>query len=156
MTESSAQEADSQTQAVSFEPLSWHIWRAGETPVRTLVFSLLIIAIAVVALVYHGPVMFLIALLLFASALNAYYLPVTYTLDPTGITTDKRILRYTRRWTEFQSFIRTTNGVVVSPFRNWTYLDNFRGLHLLLPSEAEQKQKVLRYLAQHLPEKKKR
>jgi hypothetical protein len=40
----------------------------------------------------------------------------------------------------------------VSPFAAWTYLDNFRGIHLLLPRDPKP---VLDYLAQRLPEKKK-
>lgn len=119
---------------------------------RTLFVTLFIIAVIVIALAYYGPVMGLVALLVLFLALNSYYLPTTYTLDEKGITTDKLLFHYTRGWKEFRSYVRTSGGVVASPFRNWTYLDNFRGIHLLLPRDPKP---VLDYLAQRLPEKKK-
>jgi hypothetical protein len=133
-------------------PLSWRIFRAQETPVRTLLVTLFVIAVIVIAARYYGPVMGFVALLVLFLALNSYYLPTAYTLNEAGITTDKLLFHYTRGWNEFRSYVRTSGGVVVSPFRNWTYLDNFRGIHLLLPRDAKP---VLDYLAQRLPEKKK-
>lgn len=134
------------------QPLSWRIFRAQETPVRTILVTLFVIAVIVIALLYYGPIMGLVALLVLFLALNSYYLPTTYTLNERGITTDKLLFHYTRGWSEFRSYVRTSGGVVVSPFRNWTYLDNFRGIHLLLPRDAKP---VLDYLTQRLPEKKK-
>jgi len=133
-------------------PLSWRIFRAQETPVRTLFVTLFVIAVIVIALWYYGPIMGLVSLLVLFLALNSYYLPTTYTLDQKGITTDKLLFHYTRGWNEFRSYVRTSGGVVVSPFRNWTYLDNFRGIHILLPRDPKP---VFDYLAQRLPEKKK-
>jgi hypothetical protein len=130
--------------------LSWRIWRAQETPVRTMLVTMLIVAIVVVALVYYGLIMAVAAVLILFLALNSYYLPTTYVLDQQGITVNKAMFRYTRRWNEFRSFVRTSGGVVVSTFSNWTYLDNFRGIHLLLPLDPKP---VLDYLKQRLPEK---
>jgi hypothetical protein len=95
--------------------------------------------------------MVLFAFLVFALTLNGYFLPVNYTFDENGITTDKIGFRYTRRWSEFRSFFRTTGGIVVSPFLAWSFLDNFRGIHLLLPRDT---QPIVDYLRQRLPEKK--
>lgn len=151
--------SDPQPSAPSLPPpdaapvLSWRVWRAQEAPLRTLLVTMLIVVIVVLALVYYGSIMALTAVLILFLALNSYYLPTTCTLDAQGITTDKTLYRYTRRWNEFRSFVRTVNGVVVSPFSNWTYLDNFRGIHLLLPRDPKP---VLDYLAQKLPEKKRK
>jgi hypothetical protein len=128
------------------------VFRAKETPTRTILVSLFILAILVfVALVYREPLMVFLAILVFALALNSYYLPTRYTLDADGVTIDKYIYHYSRRWSDFRSFVRTTGGLVLSPFSNWTYLDNFRGIHLLLPKDPAP---VLKYLAGRLPQKK--
>ena len=132
-------------------PLTWRIFRARETPVRTLLVTMFNIVVIVISVVYYGPLMGFIALLVLFAALNTYYLPVTYTLDQEGVATDKIMFHYRRRWGEFRSFVRTSGGVVLSPFRAWTYLDNFRGIHLLLPADPKS---VLDFIAQHLPEKK--
>jgi hypothetical protein len=145
-------ESQSATDQPSPASLSWRIFRAQETPVRTLIVTLFVIVVIVIALLYYGPIMGFVALLVLFLALNSYYLPTTYTLNEKGMTTDKLLFHYTRGWKEFRSYVRTSGGVVVSPFRNWTYLDNFRGIHLLLPHDPKP---VLDYLAQRLPEKKK-
>jgi len=116
--------------------------------------SILILAILVfVAAAYREPLMVLLAILVFALALNSYFLPTRYTLNAESITVDKMLYSYSRRWNEFRSFVRTSGGVVISPFSNWTYLDNFRGIHLLLPVDPAP---VLTYIALHLPEKRRR
>jgi len=132
--------------------LSWRVFRAGEAPARTLLVTAFLIAVVVIAGVYYGPLMGFVAVLVLFLALNTYYLPTTYTFDQRGITTDKLLFHYTRGWNEFRSFVRTSGGVVVSPFKSWTYLDNFRGIHLLLPRDPKP---VLDYLSGRLPEKQK-
>ena len=119
---------------------------------RTLLVTMFNMVVIVISAVYYGPLMGFVALLALFAALNTYYLPVTYTLDQDGVATDKILFHYRRRWGEFRSFVRTSGGVVLSPFRAWTYLDNFRGIHLLLPADPKP---VLDLIAQHLPEKKK-
>jgi hypothetical protein len=132
--------------------LTWRVFRAKETPRRTvLTVAFILLILAIVAVSYRDPLWVLLALVVLFLALNGYFLPTTYTFDRRGITTDKLLFRYTRRWNEFRSFFRTTGGIVVSPFTTWSYLDNFRGVHLLLPEDSEP---ILAYLAQRLPEKK--
>jgi hypothetical protein len=133
-------------------PLSWQVFRAREHPTKTILAGAFILLILViVAVSYKNAVMVLFAFLVFALTLNGYFLPVNYTFDENGITTDKIGFRYTRRWSEFRSFFRTTGGIVVSPFLAWSFLDNFRGIHLLLPRDT---QPIVDYLRQRLPEKK--
>jgi hypothetical protein len=134
--------------------LTWEVFRARENPRKTIfAVAFILLVVTIVAVTYQHPLMVLVTVAVFALALNSYFLPTTYTLDQNGITTDKLLFRYTRRWNEFRTFIRTTGGVVISPFRHFTYLDNFRGLHLLLPKDP---QPVLKYLAGRLPEKTRR
>jgi hypothetical protein len=130
-----------------FPTLTWSVFRAKENMRRTILAVGFILAVVIFVAVAYHPMMALLAILVFALALNSYFLPTTYTFDQNGITTDKTFFRYTRRWSEFRGYIRTTGGVVISPFRHWTYLDNFRGLHLLLPQDPEP---VLKYLADRL------
>jgi hypothetical protein len=69
-------------------------------------------------------------------ALNTYFLPVTYTLTDKGIEVDKRLFTARYEWKQFRRWIRTSGGIVISPFSRKNYLDNFRGVHLLLPADA--------------------
>jgi len=132
-------------------PLSWRVFRAQENPRKTILAGVFIaVILVIVALGYRNVIMVLFAVLVFALTLNSYFLPITYTFDDKGVTTDKLLFRHTRPWTEFRSFFRTTGGIVVSPFKTWSYLDNFRGIHLLLPKDP---QPILDNLAARLPQK---
>jgi hypothetical protein len=85
--------------------------------------------------VYFGPLLALLALVLLFVALNAYFLPVTVTFSDRGIDINKRLFRAHYDWKQFRKWYRTTGGIVLSPFSHKTYLNNFRGVHLLLPDD---------------------
>lgn len=118
------------------EPLSWTVHRAKETPTKTVVVSILILAFVGFSSVVFGPVLGLLAVVVLFLALNTYFLPVTYAFTDKGIDVDKRLLRTHYDWKQFRRWFRTSGGIVISPFSRRSYLDNFRGVHLLLPAEA--------------------
>ena len=119
------------------DDLTWTIHRARETPGKTWV-SLALIAVFVVFTAWmFGPLLAVLALAVFFAALNTYFLPVTYRLTSTGIEVDKRVFTARYEWKQFRRWFRTTGGIVISPFSKKTYLDNFRGVHLLLPADSK-------------------
>ncbi len=115
--------------------INWRVHRAREAPVRTAIAAVFVTAFLVFSLWYFGPLLALAALLVLAVALHTYFLPISYTLDSSGITVDKRAFKHTYPWEQFRRFFRTTGGVVISPFSRRTFLDTFRGVHLLLPED---------------------
>lgn len=131
----------------SAERISWTVYRAKEMPVRALLVGLFIVAFLVFTLRAFGPLLFAVAVVVLATATHTFYLPVTYTLSSDGVTVDKRIFSYTYEWTRFRRFFRTSGGVVLSPFPRHNFLDNFRGVHLLLPENSAP---ILEYLKRHL------
>ena len=114
--------------------LSWTVHRAKETPVKTVVASIFILGFVAFSSVVFGPVLGVLALIVLFVALNAYFLPITYTLTDKGIEVDKRMFSTRYEWKQFRRWFRTTGGIVISPFSRKNYLDNFRGVHLLLPA----------------------
>ena len=115
--------------------LSWTVHRARETPRKTVLVSVFILAFIVFTFAVFGFLLALLAALVLFLALNTYFLPVTTTFTGTGIEIDKRLYRASYQWKQFRRWFRTTGGVVVSPFSRRNYLDNFRGVHLLLPDD---------------------
>jgi hypothetical protein len=75
----------------------------------------------------------MLAVVVLFLALNTYFLPITYALTDKGIEIDKRLFTARYEWKQFRRWFRTTGGIVISPFSRKNYLDNFRGVHLLLP-----------------------
>jgi hypothetical protein len=117
------------------EPLSWTVHRAKETPGRTAVVSAFILAFVGFSWAVFGPMLGILAVMVLFLALNTYFLPVTYTLTDKGFEVDKRIFTARYEWKQFRRWFRTSGGIVISPFSRKSYLDNFRGVHLMLPAE---------------------
>ncbi|MCX6842682.1 MAG: hypothetical protein NTX53_10415 [candidate division WOR-3 bacterium] len=117
------------------EPLSWTVHRAKETPGKTVVASAFILAFVGFSWVVFGPVLGMLAVVVLFLALNTYFLPITYALTDKGIEIDKRLFTTRYEWKQFRRWFRTTGGIVISPFSRKNYLDNFRGVHLLLPAD---------------------
>ena len=119
------------------EPLSWTVHRAKETPRKTVVVSLFILVFVGFSWVAFGPMLGMLAVVVLFVALNTYFLPVTYTFTDKGIEVDKRFFTARYEWKQFRRWLRTSGGIVISPFSRKNYLDNFRGVHLLLPADKQ-------------------
>jgi hypothetical protein len=118
------------------EPLSWTVHRARETPARTVVAAVFILAFVAFSWMVFGPMLGILAVVVLFLALNTYFLPVTYTFADKGIEVDKRLFTARYEWKQFRRWFRTSGGIVISPFSRKNYLDSFRGVHLLLPAGA--------------------
>ncbi len=129
------------------EQISWEIHLAKRHPLKTTVVSFILIAFLILTYLLYGPLWLFFTLIVFFITLNPYFLPHTYTLDKEGILIDKRIYKTRRRWKEFRRFYLTKNGLVLSTFHKRNFLDNFRGLHILLPPDSE---KVIEFIRDRL------
>ena len=118
--------------------ISWTIHKAKETPTKTLIVSFFLLAVLLFFLFFYGLLWTLIAILVFFISLNNYFLPIYYTLTEKSIIIDKKIFKFQREWKDFRRYYLTSNGIVLSPFSKKNFLDNFRGLHLLLPKEKNE------------------
>jgi hypothetical protein len=122
------------------EPLSWTVHRASETPIRTAATVVFILAFVAFSWVVFGPMLAILAVVVLFVALNTYFLPVTYTFTDKGIEVDKQLFSTRYEWKQFRRWFRTSGGIVISPFSRKNYLDNFRGVHLLLPADTSKAQ----------------
>ncbi len=119
------------------DPLTWTVHRAKETPVKTAVVLVFILAFVGFSWAMFGPMLGMLAVVVLFLALNTYFLPITYLLTDKGIEIDKRLFTTRYEWKQFRRWFRTTGGVVISPFSRRNHLDNFRGVHLLLPADPQ-------------------
>jgi predicted membrane protein len=119
------------------EPISWKIHKAKENSTKTIFASLFILFVILIFLFFYGLLWAFIAVLIFFISLNSYFLPITYTLTEEKIVIDKKIYKNEKEWQIFRKYYLTGNGVILSPFSRRNFLDNFRGLHLLLPEDKD-------------------
>jgi len=119
------------------EPLSWTVHRARESPKKTVVASVFVLAFLAFSWTVFGPMLGILAIVVLFLALNTYFLPITYKFTDKGIEVDKRVFTARYEWKQFRRWFRTTGGFVISPFSRKNYLDNFRGVHLMLPPDPQ-------------------
>ncbi len=115
--------------------ISWQVHRARESPVRTVLVSIFLVAFLLFAGISFSWLMAVVAAAVIFVATHTYFLPIGYTLSSQGIEVDKFFFSYTYEWSRFRRWFRTTGGIVISPFSEQTFLDHFRGVHLLLPKD---------------------
>jgi hypothetical protein len=118
--------------------VSWKIHKAKENPTKTIIASLFLLIVVLFFLFFYGLLWAFIAILIFCISLNGYFLPITYTMTDKAIIINKKIYKYEREWQIFRKYYLTSNGLVLSPFSKKNFLDNFRGLHLLLPRDKDE------------------
>jgi hypothetical protein len=115
--------------------ITWQVHRAKETPQKTLYVSILLGAFIIFLLFFYGLAWALLAIIVLFASLNSYFLPTTYILNDIEIIVDKKLFKNKLEWSRFRKYYITTTGIVLSPFTKRNFLDNFRGVHLLLPKE---------------------
>jgi len=115
--------------------ISWQVHRAKENPKKTLWVLIVLIVFLVLLTVLYNFFWTVLALIVLFTSLNAYFLPISYMLTDTEILIDKKLFKNKLEWSRFRKYYITTTGIVLSPFTKRNFLDNFRGVHLLLPKE---------------------
>ena len=115
--------------------LTWTVHRARETPGKTVAVLVFIAAFLALTVYIFGPLLALLAAVILFVALNSYFLPFTVTFSDQGVVIDKGLYKARYEWKQFRRWFRTSGGIVLSPFSRRTYIDNFRGVHLLLPPD---------------------
>jgi hypothetical protein len=94
----------------------------------------------------------LLVFLLFFGSFNAYFIPINYHLTHEEIVIKKFYHTDRREWKMFRRFFLTRSGAVLSTFATRKrFLDNFRGVQLFLPTDKEEREKVLNFLETKLP-----
>ena len=77
------------------------------------------------------------ALLVLTMALNRFYFPSRYDIDREGISARSLLGTKRLRWEEVQRFVTDRHGGYLSPRRARSWLDPWRGMHLLFGGQRE-------------------
>ena len=83
-------------------------------------------------------------------ALYPFYVKTEYRASSDGILIKRPFYKKRRKWSEFRKLREYENGVLLSPYKKDTFLENFRGEFLLV--NPEDKRDVLKVLSELLDE----
>lgn len=114
------------------EPLiSWVVHPAKKRP------AIAILVIAFVALIAVGiyswtfsPLFTALCTIILLGSLAGFFFPTRYALHDDVVVVKYTITSIKKEWSQYRSFYKDKNGVLLSPFAVRSRLENFRGIYL--------------------------
>lgn len=90
----------------------------------------------------------LIALALLIFSMRQYFLPTNYILSSQGVEVQFSGLAKKKPWSYFQSYYEDQNGVLLSPFKEKSRLESFRGIYLI--TVHDNKQQIVEIISKYI------
>ncbi len=116
-------------------------------------FALFVVSfvLSLILLYFAGGVFWMLfGALVLLIALYPFYVRTEYRASREGIFIKRPLFKKKRKWNEFRRLREYENGVLLSPYKKDTFLENFRGEFLLI--EPEDKKEVMNVLKELLDE----
>jgi hypothetical protein len=141
----SGQETDRVEQSEMFE---WTVHPFMESPKKAVISILAPVLVPFLVYLWMREWLWVgLAMLLIISSEFPFFIKTRYRMDGTGVTQKRGGVIQFRSWEQIKSFYPDKTGVLISPFLNKTWLENFRGLYLQYGRHREQ---VIGYLENKL------
>ncbi|MEO0165441.1 MAG: hypothetical protein ABIL39_04815 [candidate division WOR-3 bacterium] len=117
--------------------MKWQVHPAKENIPKTVISILFVVIFLFLIAVFYNLYWAGLGFLFLFASLSSYYFPTTY-----EITEDELIIKtpftfQKRKLREFKKYYLGKNGILLSPFKHKTFLNNFRGVFLLLPAQRD-------------------
>jgi hypothetical protein len=84
------------------------------------------------------------------ASLSSFFLPTSYAMDGEKVMVKNPIYRRTRKWDEFRGMKKAGDKLKLTTFSRDSRLDNYRGMLLLLPPQADE---IIDFIRQRLEER---
>ncbi|MEO0142084.1 MAG: hypothetical protein ABIL70_03020 [candidate division WOR-3 bacterium] len=127
--------------------MNWSVHPARDNPVKTILSLIFIFGFLFFVLIFYGLLWALLGFIFLFASLHSYFFPTYYAIDEESIQIRNIFTTQKRKLKEFKKVYLGRNGVLFSPFRHKTFLNQFRGVYLLLPPEKEE---IISYLNNHI------
>ena len=124
--------------------MKWTVHPAKRDLTKTTLSGIFIVVFLVFVGIFYGLFWALFGLVVLLVSLHSYFFPTSYEAGRDEIIIKSIFMTQRRRFREFRQVYVGKNGVLLSPFRRKTFLNQFRGVFLLLPEDREDVLKFLR------------
>ncbi|MCD6098889.1 hypothetical protein J7K18_08415 [bacterium] len=132
------------------ESIEWVFFPIKERPEKGVIGVLILLFVFFFSTWYMENIAFggIFSLVAFLSLLNLFF-PTRFTLTKDGV--KKRLIGIVqfKEWKHFKSFYPDKNGVLLSPFKSTSWLENFRGMYLNFSGNREE---VIEFVKAHIKE----
>jgi len=129
--------------------MKWTIHPAKENQKKTILSLVFLGLLLAYVFIFWGPIWGAIGLVFMFIALQPYYFPTHYEVDDEYVQVKTIFATQKRRLADFKKVYVGKNGVLLSPFRHKTFLNNFRGVFLFMPREREE---MIKFIKDRIPE----
>lgn len=128
--------------------MKWSVHPAKDNYMKTILSLVFIIGFLVFVSIFYGVFWSLLGFIILIVSLYSYFFPSHYEVDHEYVRIRNIFLTQRRRLTEFKKVYRGKNGILLSPFKRKTFLNQFRGVFLLLSREQQEIEDYVRGLVE--------
>ena len=119
--------------------MEWTAHPFKADPKKSVFLVIIILLICLLVLFTTASIGFaLVALLLLVFSMRQFFLPTTYILNTEGVEVRFSGATKKKRWDYFQSYYEDRNGILLSPFKDRSRLEAFRGIYLIVNNNKPQ------------------
>ena len=115
--------------------MNWTVHPAKRNLNKTVLSASFIMAFVVIVAVFYGLFWSLFGFIILFVSVHSYFFPTTYDINDEEITIKNIFMTQRRKLSEFRRVYVGKNGVLLSPFRRKTFLNQFRGVFVLMPEK---------------------
>ena len=123
--------------------MRWTVHPAKRNLTKTVLTAFFITLFLVIVGVFYGIFWSVFGFIVLFVSLHSYFFPTSYAVDDEEVVIKNIFMTQKRKLNEFRKVYVGKNGTLLSPFKRKTFLNQFRGVFLLLP---EQRNDVLEFL----------
>ncbi len=118
--------------------MKWTVHPAKRDMTKTIISAVFIAAFLVIVGVFYGIFWSIFGFVVLVVSLHSYFFPTSYEVGAEEILVKSIFMTQKRKLDEFRRVYIGKNGVLLSPFRHKTVLNQFRGVFLLLPENRDE------------------
>ncbi len=139
------------------EMLEWTVHPLRRHPLKGVLLLLVLLSVEYFLIfVWASPYFALFAAFVLVAATGRFLFPTHYRLDPRGV--EARFLgsRRFRPWQGLRRMRRAREGVLLTPFRRRSILDEPRGIFLMFDEEEPAPEAIVAFVERHLADRRPR
>lgn len=91
----------------------------------------------IIVFIFWGPGWCILSVLLVGASIFPYFTPTRYRLTEKEIKVSSIFTKQKKKWDNYSSFYVDKNGVLLSPFKEPSRLENFRGIYIHFHNNKE-------------------
>lgn len=121
---------------------------------KTVLSGFFVTAFLVFVGVFYGIFWSIFGFVVLFVSLHSYFFPTSYEITEDEVRIRNIFMTQRRKLSEFRKIYVGKNGTLLSPFTRKTFLNQFRGIFLLLPEKRDEILDLLRLRIENREEKK--